>query len=155
MGGNIIANAAGSINQVHGKGVSFVDYGWEKVAARKLATYKIYSAVGLVHKLCCYPQSPNQYICSSWTFSSKTIHVPPDNAARQRQRSLSRSSSSSASCMTSSSDPVASPIFRTHAARPSRPVVCPPAFAARPSRYGERRMDILVGLCLHCMQPKT
>ena len=72
MGGNIIANAAGSINQVHGKGVSFVDYGWEKVAARKLATYKIYSAVGLVHKLCCYPQSPNQYICSSWTFSSKT-----------------------------------------------------------------------------------
>ena len=36
-GGNILANAAGSINHVHGKGVSFVDYGWEKVAAQKLA----------------------------------------------------------------------------------------------------------------------
>ena len=36
-GGNIIANAAGSIDHVHGEGVSFVDYGLEEVAAQKLA----------------------------------------------------------------------------------------------------------------------
>ena len=35
--GNIIANAAGSIDHVHGEGVSFVDYGLEEVAAQKLA----------------------------------------------------------------------------------------------------------------------
>ena len=36
-GGNIVANAAGSIDQVHGEGVSFADYGLEEVAAQKLA----------------------------------------------------------------------------------------------------------------------
>ena len=36
-GGNIVANAAGGIDQLHGKGVSVVDDGLEKVAAQKLA----------------------------------------------------------------------------------------------------------------------
>ena len=36
-GGDTVANAAGSIDQVHGEGVSSADYGLEEVAAQKLA----------------------------------------------------------------------------------------------------------------------
>ena len=36
-GGDTVANAAGSIAQVHGEGVSSADYGLEEVAGQKLA----------------------------------------------------------------------------------------------------------------------
>ena len=72
----MLANAAGSIDHVHGEGVSFVDYGLEEVVAQKLVGLRMRNAVASACNPCYCPLSLNRYKFILLTFLSWRQKIP-------------------------------------------------------------------------------